>query len=170
MHQSRFPLAVIGVGNTIAGDDGAGIEVVLRLKKKLGSNAGVFLHTLDGDHFEISSLLDLAEKFIFVDAFEGTQPGELVYEGNYRRAFAPSLHQADIGSVMNCLEMLGLAEPFPSWEVWGVTIAPPTEIRESLTTEVEAAVDILIEKLMLFIEEITSEMECGQPILTEPEG
>jgi hydrogenase maturation protease len=154
MGPSRFPLAVIGVGNTIAGDDGAGIEVVLRLKKLLGSDAGVFLHTLNGDHFEIVSLLDLAEKFIFVDAFEGEQPGELVYAGNTRRAFAPSFHQIDIGSVMNCLEMLGLADPFPSWEVWGVTIIPPAEIREGLTPVVEAAVDILIEELTRIIVEI----------------
>jgi hydrogenase maturation protease len=153
MSPEKPPLAVIGIGNTIAGDDGAGVEVVHRLKTIFRNDAGVFRHTLDGDHFEISSLLDRAEKFIFVDAFEGEPPGELVYAGKTRRAFAPSFHQTDITSVMNCLEMLGVADPFPSWEVWGVTITPPARLVEGLTPEVETAVEILCEKLRGIIEE-----------------
>lgn len=156
MKRPKQPLAVIGVGNTIAGDDGAGVEVIHRLKRTWEGNPAVFLHTLDGDHFEIATLLDRAEKFIFVDAVEGDQPGELVFAGKTRRAFAPSLHQIDIASVMSCLEMLGVAEPFPTWEVWGITIIPPAVIGEGLTPAVEAAVDILSKKLCGIIEEKTS--------------
>ncbi len=153
MVPAKTPLAVIGVGNTIAGDDGAGIEVILRLKKIWEGDPAVFLHALEGDHFEIAGLLDRAAKFIFVDAFEGEQPGELVCAAKARRAFAPSFHQTDIASVMACLETLGMADPFPSWEVWGVTIIPPSTIGDGLTPAVEAAVVALSEKLCGVIEE-----------------
>ncbi len=151
---------MIGVGNTIAGDDGAGVEVILRLKKTWEGNPAVFLHALEGDHFEIASLLDRAEKFIFVDAFEGEHPGELVCAAKTRRAFAPSFHQTDIASVMGCLERLGMADPFPPWEVWGVTIIPPSTIREGLTPAVDAAVDALCERLCQLIEEETRGFDC----------
>ncbi len=156
MVSPRIPLAVIGVGNTIAGDDGAGVEVVQRLLKVWEGNPSVFLHTLEGDHFEIADLLHRAEKFIFVDAFEGEQAGAIIFAGTSRRAFSPSFHQADIASVMGCLETLGVVEPFPSWEVWGVSIIPPTNIGEGLTPVVEDAVEILSEKLGILIEELTS--------------
>ncbi len=153
MKPVKKPLAVIGIGNTLAGDDGAGVEVVLRLKRVWDGSPAVFLHALEGDHFEIANLLDRAEKFIFVDAFEGDRPGELVFTGKPRRAFAPSFHQADIASVMGCLERLGVADHFPPWEVWGITINPPSSIGEGLTPAVDAAVDALGEKLHGIIEE-----------------
>ncbi len=153
MAPAKPPLAVIGVGNTIAGDDGAGVEVILRLKKTWEGNPAVFLHVLEGDHFEIAGLLDRAERFIFVDAFEGERPGELVNAANTRRAFAPSFHQTDIASVMACLDTLRVVDPFPKWEIRGVTIIPPATIGEGLTPTVEAAVDALCEKLSRLIEE-----------------
>ncbi|HET6419790.1 MAG TPA: hydrogenase maturation protease [Geobacteraceae bacterium] len=147
-------IAVIGIGNTIAGDDGAGVEVVLRLKKTWEGNPAVFLHVLEGDHFEIAGLLDQAERFIFVDAFEGETPGEIVRAAKLRRAFAPSFHQTDIASVMACLETLRVVDPFPEWEIRGVTIIPPKIIGEGLTPEVEAAVDVLVEEISRIIQEI----------------
>lgn len=140
-------LAVIGIGNTIAGDDGAGVEVILRLKRTWEGNPAVLLHALEGDHFEIAGLLDRAQRFIFVDAFEGEPPGEIVRAAKTRRAFAPSFHQTDIASVMTCLETLRVVDPFPAWEIRGVTIIPPSTIGEGLTPEVEAAVDVLVEEL-----------------------
>lgn len=152
MSPAKQPLAVIGVGNTIAGDDGAGVEVIRRLKKTWEGDPAVFLHALEGDHFEIAGLLDRAERFIFVDAFEGEQPGELVHAAKTRRAFAPSFHQTDIASVMACLESLAMVDPFPPWEIWGITIVPPSTIGEGLTPAVEAAVDALSERLCGVIE------------------
>ncbi len=152
MLPEKKPLAIIGVGNTIAGDDGAGVEVVRRLRKELGAKQGIFLHTLEGDHFDIADLLDRAERFIFVDAVEGELPGELVFKGNLRRAFAPSFHQTDVAAVMNSLEALGVADPFPPWELWGVTIRPPAELGEGLTPVVEVAVERLCQRLREEIE------------------
>lgn len=146
-------LAIVGVGNTLAGDDGAGVEVVRLLKTIWEDEPKVFLHTLEGDHFEIADLLDRAEKIIFVDAFAGEQPGELVLAGAPPRVFAPSFHQTDIAAVMRSLEALGIADPFPAWEVWGVAVSPPSELREGLSPEVDRAVKRLCGKLCGLIDE-----------------
>jgi hydrogenase maturation protease len=146
-------LGIVGVGNTLAGDDGAGVEVVHLLKTIWEGEPKVFLHTLEGDHFEIVDLLDRAEKFVFVDAFAGGRPGELVFAAETRRSFAPSFHQTDITAVMQSLEALGIAEPFPAWEVWGVAVSPPSELREGLNPEVDRAVKRLCSKLCGLIEE-----------------
>lgn len=152
MKPDKHALAIVGVGNTIAGDDGAGVEVVRRLKTIWDGEPDIFFHTLEGDHFEIADLLDRAGKFIFVDAIAGARPGELVRMGKTCSSFAPSLHQADIAAVMHCLAALGTVDPFPSWELWGVTILPPSELGEGLTPEVAAAVEILCGKLCRLIE------------------
>lgn len=152
MGSGKQTLAIVGVGNTLAGDDGAGVEVVRRLKHLWAGEPDIFFHTLESDPFEIADLLERAGKFIFVDAFAATHPGELVRMGKNCSTLAPSLHQADIATVMHSLAALGTVEPFPSWELWGITILPPSELGEGLTPEVEASVEILCGKLCRLIE------------------
>lgn len=140
-------LAIVGVGNTLAGDDGVGVEVVRRLAPVWEAEPRVLLHCIEGDHFEIADLLERAERFIFVDAVEGERPGELLSMGNARRAFAPSFHQTDMAAVMHSLEAIGIVDSFPAWEIWGVTILPPNQLGEGLSAEVEVAVDRLCQRL-----------------------
>jgi len=157
MHAGRAKLAIVGVGNTLAGDDGAGIVAVRRLGTMLDGEPGVFLYALEGDHFEIADLLDRAERFIFVDAVAGERPGIRVLHDQAPRAFAPSFHQTDIASVMRGLESLGIVEPFPSWEIWGVTILPPAELGEGLSPEVDTAVDELCADLCRMVVDTATE-------------
>lgn len=140
-------LAIIGVGNTLAGDDGVGVEVARRLAAIWGNQSDVLFHNLQGDHFEIAELLDRAERFIFIDAVEGERPGELVFPEECRRAFAPSFHQTDIATVMRYLEAIGITDHFPSWEIWGITISPPSELDEGLSPPVEQAAGLLCQRL-----------------------
>jgi hydrogenase maturation protease len=147
MGERKRLLAIVGVGNTLAGDDGAGVEVIRRLEALWTGEPDIFLHAIEGDHFEIADLLDHAERFIFVDAVAGEWPGALVRMGDTRRAFAPSFHQTDIAAVMHTLEALGTVDPFPAWEVWGVTISPPAELGEGLSPVVEEGVKRLCRKL-----------------------
>jgi hydrogenase maturation protease len=146
-------IAVVGVGNTLAGDDGAGVEAVRRLREMWEGTPGLLFHIIEGDHFEIADLLDHAERFIFIDAFAGDRPGILVRRGKNGRAFAPSFHQTDISAVMHALEAFGVATPFPRWEIWGVTISPPAELGEGLSSEVEVGVKGLCEELSGLLEE-----------------
>ncbi len=157
MVSEKQRLAIIGIGNDLAGDDGVGVEVIRRLETMGLAGQGVFLHTLVGDHFEIADLLCQAERFIFVDAIEGERSGELIFMENTRRAFAPSFHQTDVATVMHMLEAIGIIDPFPAWEICGVTIQPPSALGEGLSHVVEQAVEKLCQRLCEVVRETTRE-------------
>ncbi|MGO9230906.1 MAG: hydrogenase maturation protease [Bryobacteraceae bacterium] len=145
---TRKRLAVIGIGNTIAGDDGVGIEVVRLLREIWSGDERILLHTLEGDLFAVADLLPAAEKLLFIDAVAGEQPGLIVTGKACSRSYAPSFHQTDIGTVMESLKVLGMADPFPEWEIWGITILPPRELKSELSPAVRAAAATLVERLV----------------------
>lgn len=139
---------MVGIGNPIAGDDGAGIEVIRRLRSKWSSNPLVLLWELQGDLFQIADRLDAAERFLFVDAAIGDRPGKLVqHSGEPSAVFGPSFHQLDICAVMRSLKALRIVHPFPPWELWGITVAVPCHLGEGLSPPVVSAVDRLCRKL-----------------------
>lgn len=151
---NKARLAVVGIGNILVGDDGAGIAVLNRLKESWGEDPRVRLLALEGDLYEIGDYLDLAEEFIFVDAVTGENVGAIVESRHTPRAYAPSFHQTDIGSVMECLRALHMADPFPEWTLWGIIISPPTEVVPGLTPCVALAVGEVAARLMTRIPEI----------------
>lgn len=132
-------IVVAGIGNTLAGDDGVGIEIVGWLREKWSAHPSVALEVLEGDLFAVADWLPTAQRFIFVDAADGETPGHCVLLRDCPRGFASSFHQSDIGAVMHTLRALDLVEPFPEWEIWGVTIRPPGELRCGLSAEVRSA-------------------------------
>jgi len=127
---------VAGIGNTLAGDDGVGIEIVGWLREKWSAHPAVALEVLEGDLFAVADWLPAARRFIFVDAVDGETPGQNVILRDCPRGFASSFHQSDIGAVMRTLHALDVVQPFPEWEIWGVTIRPPGELRYGLSAEV----------------------------------
>ncbi len=139
----RARVAVVGIGNTIAGDDGVGVLVAEHLLERWSKTDEVLVAILPGDLFSVSDYLDQTEAFVFIDAIAGDDPGEIRILDSAQRAFAASLHQTDIGTVMAALKKLAMADPFPRWQVWGITIEPPEELGEGLSPEVaEAAVEL----------------------------
>jgi len=148
----RHRIAIVGIGNTIAGDDGVGVVVAERLRDRWSGSDEVLVATLPGDLFAVSELLDLAGEFLFIDAIAGDRPGQLRVLTSATRAFAPSLHQTDIGSIMTALKGLGFVDPFPDWQVWGVTIAPPEALGEGLSSEVAAAAAELERRIEAHVE------------------
>ena len=136
---AKKKVAVVGIGNTLAGDDGVGVEIVGWLRETWSAREAVALEILEGDLFAVSEWLSLAERFIFVDALIGGEPGRNLILRECPRGFAFSLHQSDIGAVMEALKGLAIVEPFPEWEIWGTTILPPQELRHGLSEEVHTA-------------------------------
>lgn len=155
----RARLAVLGIGNTLAGDDSVGVVVARRLERKWRDADGVLFGILPGDLLAVSDWLDRAERFLFLDAVAGDRPGRLVRVAVVPRAFAPSLHQTDIGSVMEALRGLEMTDPFPDWEVWGIEIAPPQHLTESLSPEVAHGAEALFEAAYREIQAVTSDAE-----------
>lgn len=151
-------LAVVGVGNPLAGDDGVGVRVVERLRAVAPAGLDVFWATLDGDLLAIADWLPGASHFIFVDAVAGGVPGKIVVGPSEGRAWAPSFHQTDLASTLRVLEAMGAADPFPTWEIWGITITPPEELGEGLSPAVAAAADQMVERLLA---ELSSRREAS---------
>lgn len=145
-------IAVVGIGNTVAGDDGVGVVVAERLAERWDSADEILVTTLPGDLFAVSELLDRAGSFLFVDAVAGDRPGRIEVVTAAQRAFAPSLHQTDIGTVMTALRTLAVVEPFPDWQVWGITIEPPETLGEGLSPEVAAAARELERRIVEHVE------------------
>lgn len=148
-----YPLCVVGVGNSLAGDDGAGNTVVSRLRKRYSNRDDVLLHNLETDPLELWDVLPAAERFIFVDALAGQPAGRLVCAGknSARRAWAPSLHQMDLPTVVVYLCALLEIDDL-EWSIWGVTIDCPERLEEKLSPKVASAVEDLVEILSRRIE------------------
>ena len=148
----RARVAVVGIGNTIAGDDGVGVLVAERLRRRWSDSDGVLVAVLPGDLFSVTDLLDRAPEFLFVDAIAGERPGEIRVLTSAQRAFAASLHQTDIGTVMTTLRKLDMADPFPDWQVWGITIEQPDELGEGLSPVIAEAARRLEERIIAHVE------------------
>lgn len=142
-------IGIVGIGNTLMGDDGAGIAVAEKLQARLPDRKKVFIYSLQRDLFEIADLLGRARRFIFVDVFLGTPAGATKLFGVQSDALMPSIHQTDIGSIMHMLEPLGLAIPFPDWEIRGIAVEPPFILGNGLSAPVAQAVDRLVFELCI---------------------
>ena len=140
-------LAVVGVGNPLAGDDGVGISVVQRLRPDWEGHPSLLLMTLEGDPLEIADHLGRAPRFLFVDAVVAEPPGQLLIPVPVTPSPAPSPHQIQIATVMATLEALEHADPFPDWEIWGIAIRLPQMAGTCLSPPVEAGAEAMVGRL-----------------------
>lgn len=146
--EGMYDLCIVGVGNTLAGDDGAGNTAAAMLRKKCRDNGEVAIHSLETDPLELWDLLPLSRRFIFLDAVAGRPTGRLVVMGreNSQRAYPASLHHMDLPTVIRHLAGLhGLKDL--QWSIWGVTIEMPEKLGEGLSPEVSRAVDEMVSVL-----------------------
>lgn len=139
MASSTALIALVGIGNSLAGDDGVGPEVLRRMMECRGGDERLLFLHLESDLFSLADHLSKAEHFIFLDAIAGDEPGAILNSRAYQRGFAASLHQTDLGAVMQSLAALRVVEPFPTWEVWGIVINPPEEYRVGLSPDIAEA-------------------------------
>ena len=140
-------VAVIGIGNILMGDDGAGVKVLNLLpdnvnKIELATGGMTLLHELEG-----------LDKAIICDAvdFDG-QPGEVrVFrpeEVDSIKTLGYSLHDIDILKVLELAEKLGQLP-----EVVFIAAIQPVNISfsEEFSPEVEANLSELASKIMELI-------------------
>lgn len=139
-------ITFIGIGNTLAGDDGAGIVMLRKLQSRISNVPGVVFREIPGDLYEVWDLLPTTETMVFLDAVAGETAGELFQGKTLVRAFCPSFHQSDLCSVVESLAMIYDAD-FPQWTLWGVTIDPPLMLGEGLSRVVGLAVDKAVNEI-----------------------
>jgi hydrogenase maturation protease len=142
---------IIGIGNPLMGDDGAGPWVISLLEEKLGLGVDLLVLTTPG--FALLTHFEGRKKVIIVDAasFEGA-PGTVARITRDMIGKKPgsgfSLHDADPFAVYDKAKTLGLApNEIVVYAIRFETIAP----REGLSPLVEAgarrAADLIAEEL-----------------------
>lgn len=141
----------IGIGNTLAGDDGAGMIMLRKLKESIGDVNGVAFLEIPGDLFEIWDIASETDSIVFLDAVAGTVAGEVSSGKTLPRAMSPSFHQSDLCTVVESLASIYQGE-FPQWTLWGVTIAPPQILGEGLSDVVSLAVERAVSEITALLQ------------------
>ncbi len=159
-------LLVLGLGNPLCGDDGAGVAAVARLRARYAAPAGVQL--LDGGTLGLSLLphLQRARRAILVDAVRTSDPpGTLVrVEGDevgHVAAHKLSPHQVGVADLLDGAALSG-ARPEP-FVLLGVVPAH-LELGTARSAPVEASLDALVEAV---VEEAA---RMGVPLLARRDG
>lgn len=144
---SVLELLFVGIGNTLAGDDGVGPVMLSNLREALGDVGGMGYHMIHGDLYQLWDLLPRTRTLVLLDALAGDDPGLVVRGKPAVRGFAPSFHQTDAAAVMRKLETL-YEGVFPLWTLWGVTIACPDRLGEGLSEPVDEGARIAVSDIV----------------------
>lgn len=140
-------LLFVGIGNTLAGDDGVGPFMLGMLQRALKGVEGIDFHLVAGDLYALWDLLPETRAMVILDAVTGSEPGT-VYAGQpMPRGFAPSFHQTDAATVMKKLERLYQGN-FPQWTLWGVSINTPDTLGEGLSDPVRAGAAVAVRGIL----------------------
>lgn len=140
-------LVFVGIGNTLAGDDGVGPVMLGMLQESLGGVEGIAFHLISGDLYALWDLLPETRAMVILDAVTGIEPGKVYADQPMPKGFTPSFHQTDAATVMKKLEQLYQGS-FPQWTVWGVSIRIPDTLGEELSPPVRAGADEAVREIL----------------------
>jgi hydrogenase maturation protease len=151
----RTPVLVLGLGNVICTDDGAGIAAIHKLIREYDLPEGVL--ALDGGTLGLSllPLVDSADRVILVDAIKAEGPpgtqvrieGEEVAQAVYERL---SPHQIGVADVLAGASLL---DRYPDRVVVIGVVPESIELGVERTPAVEASIPELVERV---VEELTA--------------
>lgn len=142
-------LLILGLGNMLCEDDGAGVAAVARICRDYTLPEGA--RVLDGGTLGLSLLpyLQDAERLILVDAILGNKPGDLVrLDGSdvaHAAAHRMSVHQIGVSDLLHGVHLTGRA---PSVMVLHGVVPASMELSVELTPAVEAALPKLIDNIL----------------------
>jgi len=146
--RSKARILVLGIGNTLLGDEGVGVAVIEYLNAKGGIPAEVDL--LDGGTGSMVLLEPMREarRMILVDATaDGSPPGTIQrLVPKFSTDFPPSLTAHDIG-LRDLLDTFYLLGETPEVVLYAISIRFPQEIHFGLSAEVAAAVPLVVKRI-----------------------
>ncbi len=135
---------ILGVGNPILGDDGAGIAVAKELAKSKIEGTGVDVKEAESIGLDILNTIDGYDRVIIVDAIVAPKEkvGRIIRIENPERAMtahSTSLHDVNFASAIKAGRRLGMK--IPEIVVYGINIEREKmeEFREGLSPEIEKA-------------------------------
>jgi hydrogenase maturation protease len=145
MHD-RTPLLVLGLGNVLCGDDGAGVAALHRLLEQYAMPDGVT--ALDGGTLGLSllPLIDSADAVILVDAIAGDGPpgtmvrleGDEVGPAVYERL---SPHQIGVADLLAGAALIGR---YPGQVILVGVVPETTDLALGRTPAINARIDDLV--------------------------
>jgi len=148
-------ITILGVGNILYSDDGAGVRVVEKLEKEYDFPDNVSI--VDGGVLGINLLgvISIAKKLIVVDTvLNHGKPGDLHrldHDEIPNRILAKnSLHQVDL---IEALTLCNALDHVPQTTIIGIEPKDLNTLSENLTQVVEAKIDLLVQKVL---EELTA--------------
>jgi len=137
-------ILIVGFGNTLTGDDGAGPAVIARLRE-IGLPAGVRAEEGHGDSLRLPSLWRGEGRIWLVDAIlGGLPPGSIHRLGHDEILAVPQRHAtAHRLSLPESLRWIGVASPAMAavgYRLWGIeprSLAPGTGLSPEVARAVE---------------------------------
>ncbi|MCD6309622.1 MAG: hydrogenase maturation protease [Candidatus Eremiobacteraeota bacterium] len=147
---------VIGLGNTILGDDGIGPLLVEELRPRLESY-GIAVETGAFHSFTLMEKMVGHDRAFIVDAIqveEGEEGDLLIFtlEELLKHAMVESPHRANLLGALNSGKKMGL--PLPAEIiVLGIRIRFNLEITEQLSKKIKSAYPDLLKKITVILEE-----------------
>ncbi|HEU4731633.1 MAG TPA: HyaD/HybD family hydrogenase maturation endopeptidase [Kofleriaceae bacterium] len=146
----RIPILVLGLGNVLCGDDGAGVAAVHRLRQRYAIPERV--RVVDGGTLglDLLALIAASDRVILVDAVRADGPpgtqvritGDDVAPTVYERL---SVHQIGVADV---LAGAALCERYPAEVVILGIVPATTDLLLGCTPPVAAGLDELVERIV----------------------
>jgi hydrogenase maturation protease len=133
---------VLGIGNILLSDDGAGVKLVARLRSELGAEAATFI---DGGTlgFTLLSYVEVTDSMLVVDAADlDSAPGTIaLFEGVAMDRFLASVRRRTVHEVglIDLLDMARLQGCLPSRRALLCIQPARIDWSEALSAPVEAA-------------------------------
>lgn len=137
---------IIGIGNTLRGDDGIGVILAKKMERKVPSNVRVF--DAGSGIIDILHILENLDKAIIVDAVHfGGKPGELkFFEPKEAKSLVESKKSHDL-DLLEVLELSDLLEELPK-QILIMGIEPKNiSLRKGLSSTLENKIPELTKKL-----------------------
>lgn len=146
----RIGVLVLGLGNLLCGDDGAGVVAVHRLRRAWAMPDGVRI--VDGGTLglDLLALVAASDRVILVDAVRADAPpgtlvrlvGDEVAPAVYERL---SPHQIGVGDL---LAGAALCDRYPDEAVIIGIVPATTDLQFGCTSAVEANLDALVDRVV----------------------
>ncbi|HJY64208.1 MAG TPA: hydrogenase maturation protease [Ignavibacteria bacterium] len=152
-------LIILGMGNTLLGDDGVGIYVVQELRNRCSAVEGIDFEYVSWGGFRIIDVLQNYKNAIVIDAINTNEKPEgyihvLSHEELLHSIRMVSFHDVNFATAIEFASMLNIPMPNKIF-VYGIEVRNIETFTEGLTPTAQKAADECIGMVMKRIESIT---------------
>lgn len=151
---SPLPILVLGVGNTLCGDEGIGIHVIRRLHE---GSIPVNVEVVDGGSggIELLSVMAGRDRILIVDAFEADAPAGSVLHVSADRLGADegpprSAHDQTVLGLARTARLLGMQCPL---EIIGIVPESRAQLSLDLSPRLHGLLPEITSKVRAIVEE-----------------